>query len=90
MPQRSTSTAFGFNAPAARAPQAILLAVPPRPRQRIDVELLLQIVVETRDLAHARTVCMEDLDDYQMLAPSMWLQASPPIRVWLQPYPLFE
>lgn len=89
MPQRSTSAAFGFNAPAARAPQAILLAVPPQPRQRIDEELLLQILVETRELAHARTAHLEDLGDLQTLAPTSWLQSSGPARVRLEPYPLF-
>ncbi len=89
MPQRSTSTAFGFNAPAARAPQAILLAVPPVPRQRIDEELLVQIVVETRELAQARTAHLEDLGELQSLAPTIWLQSSGPSRVRLEPYPLF-
>ena len=89
MPQRSTSTAFGFNAPAARAPQAILLAVPPQPRQRIDDELALQILIETRELAHARTAHVEDLGELQSLAPTIWLQSSGPSRVRLEPYPLF-
>ncbi len=89
MPQRSTSAAFGFNAPAARAPQAILLAVPPRPRQRIDEELALQILVETRELAHARSAHLEDLGELQSLAPTIWLQSSGPSRVRLEPYPLF-
>ncbi len=89
MPQRSTSTAFGFNAPAARAPQAILLAVPPVPRQRIEEDLLLQILVETRELAHARTARLEDLGDLHSLVPTIWLQSSGPSRVHLEPYPLF-
>jgi hypothetical protein len=90
MPQRTTMTAFGFNAPAARAPQAILLAVPPRPRQRLDDELLWQIVAETRELAHARAARVEDLGDLQALTPTMWLQSSGPTRVRLEPWPLFE
>jgi hypothetical protein len=90
MPQRSTMTAFGFNAPAARAPQAILLAVPPRPRQRLDSELLLQIVAETRELAHARAARIEDLGDLQALTPTMWLLASGPTRMRLESWPLFE
>lgn len=90
MPQRTTMAAFGFNAPAARAPQAILLAVPPRPRQRLDSELLWQIVIETRELAHARAARIEDLGDLQALTPTMWLQSSGPARVRLEPWPLFE
>jgi hypothetical protein len=46
--------AFGFDAPAARAQQAVLIAVPPVADQALDADLLAQIVVETRDLAHAR------------------------------------
>jgi len=90
MPQRTSTVAFGFNAPAARAPQAILLAVPPKPRQRLDNALVQQIVAETRQLAHARTARMEDLGEFQSLTPTMWLQSSGPIRVHLEPYPLFE
>ncbi|SDT09591.1 hypothetical protein SAMN04488570_3514 [Nocardioides scoriae] len=89
MPQRSTSAAFGFNAPAARAPQAILLAVPPVVRQRLEEDLLLQVLVETRELAHARTAHLEDLGELQSLAPTTWLQSSGPSRVRLEPYPLF-
>lgn len=89
MPQRSTVTAFGFNAPAARAPQAILLAVPPHLRRRLDADLLQQIVAETRELAHARTVHIEDLGDLQALAPTAWLQSSGNQRIRLEPYPLF-
>lgn len=90
MPQRGTMAAFGFNAPSARAPQAILLAVPPKQRQHLDSDLLLQIVEETRELAHTRTACMEDLGEIQALAPTMWLQSSGPNRVRLEPWPLFE
>ncbi len=89
MPQRSTMTAFGFNAPAARPPQAILLAVPPQPRQRLDEDLLRQIVDETRELAHARTAHIEDLGDLQALTPTSWLEASGTHGVRLEPYPLF-
>lgn len=88
MPERSTMTAFGFNAPAARAPQAILLAVPPASRRRLDAELLRMIVAETRDLAHARTARVEDLGPQQALVPTMWLRANGPLRARLRPYPL--
>ena len=90
MPQRSTVTAFGFNAPAARAPQAILLAVPPRLRQHLDADLVQQIVAETRELAHARTAHVEDLSDLQSLMPTTWLRSSGNQRVRLEPYLLFR
>ena len=90
MPQRTSTAAFGFNAPASRAPQAILLALPPQPRLRLDNELVQQIVAETRQLAHARTARIEDLGAFQSLTPTMWLQSSGENRVHLEPYPLFE
>jgi hypothetical protein len=90
MPQRSTVTAFGFNAPAARAPQAILLAVPPKERQRLDDDLMQRMIAETRELAHARTVRVEDLGALQALAPTAWLSVSGNDAVRLEPYPLFD
>jgi hypothetical protein len=90
VPQRTSTAAFGFNAPAARAAQAILLAVPPRPRQRLDSEVVQQIVAETRQLAHARTARIEDLGELQSLTPTMWLQSSGDNQVHLEPYLLFE
>jgi hypothetical protein len=89
MPQRTSTAAFGFNAPASRAPQAILLAVSPKPRQRLDDVLVQQIVAETRQLAQARTARMEDLGDFQSLTPTMWLLTSGSTRAYLEPYPLF-
>ena len=88
MAERNTMTAFGFNAPAARAPQAILLAVPPVSRQRLGPELVCQILRETRELAQARTARVEDLGTYQALVPAMWLQGSGLERVRLEPYPI--
>ncbi|MFL5607682.1 MAG: hypothetical protein ACJ8AD_14625, partial [Gemmatimonadaceae bacterium] len=52
--RHATTAAFGFNAPKSRAPQAVLLAVPPDPAQRLDVAGLLDVVLDTRELAHAR------------------------------------
>lgn len=89
MKERTTTTAFGFNAPAARAPQAILLAVPPVPRQRLENEGILQIVAETRELAHARAVQPEKLGELQTLAPTMWLQGAGSAKVHLEPWALF-
>jgi len=88
MSERTTMTAFGFNAPASRPPQAILLAVPPAAGLRLEPELLRQIVEETRALAHARTVRLEDLGRFQALAPTSWLRANGPLRMRLRPFPL--
>lgn len=87
-PQRTTMTAFGFNAPAAKAQQAILLAVPPRPKQRLDIPVLLDIIEETRELSHARTARMEDLPSMQPLTPTAWLQSSGPVRMRFEKPPL--
>jgi hypothetical protein len=52
--RHATFAAFGFNAPKSRAPQAVLVAVPPDLSQRLDTAGLLEVVLETRELAHAR------------------------------------
>jgi hypothetical protein len=52
--RHTTFAAFGFNAPKSRAPQAVLVAVPPDISQRLDNAGLLDVVLETRELAHAR------------------------------------
>jgi hypothetical protein len=53
--RHATFAAFGFNAPKSRAPQAVLVAVPPDISQRMDNARLLDVVLETRELVHART-----------------------------------
>ncbi len=52
--RHTTTAAFGFNAPKSRAPQAVLVAVPPDLTQRLDNAGLLDVVLETREMAHAR------------------------------------
>ena len=74
---------FGFNAPAARAPQAILLAVPPQPRSQLSNDVLLQILMETRDSAHIRAIRPEDMTDQHQLLSTMWFPASGNDRVRL-------
>ena len=59
--QQSITAAFGFNAPASRPPQAILLAVPPVDNAPLDSATLLDILAETRDLVHARMATPRDL-----------------------------
>ncbi len=83
LPERSTYMAFGFNAPASRAPQAILLAVPPTPRQRLDEDVLLSILRETRELAHARAVQPHDLGEFLSLVPTLWFDGAGLDRVRL-------
>jgi hypothetical protein len=53
--RHATTAAFGFNSPKSRAPQAVLVAVPPDLSLRLDNSALLDVVLDTRELAHART-----------------------------------
>jgi hypothetical protein len=78
-----TSTAFHFDAPGARAPQAILLAVPPDPSQPLDTATLVDIVADTRELARARAATAEDLDPWSAGIPLTVLPANTPSAVSL-------
>lgn len=72
-----TGATFAFDAPASRAPQAILLAVPPQPDAELDQAGLAQILLKTRQLAHARMARPVDLDDdFCGLAPTGLLPAT--------------
>lgn len=81
-----TGAAFGFDAPAARAQQAILLAIPPVTGVALDVPTVAQILVETRELVHARMARPSDLDDqFWGLLPSALLPATGAIATPLGP-----
>jgi hypothetical protein len=54
--QHNASVAFPHDIPIARAPQAVLLAVPPVVDQPLTTDVLVDIVGEVRDLARARMV----------------------------------
>jgi hypothetical protein len=71
--QHTVSAAFGFNAPAARAPQAILVAVTPVDGSPLDVPTLLDILIETRELAHARMATARDLQPLAAALPMTML-----------------
>jgi hypothetical protein len=90
MAERNTFAAFGFNSPASRPPQAILLAVPPQPRMLLDEAALLQIVRETRLSTLARTTHVESLGPLQAVMPTSWLAASGPLAARLEPWPVRE
>lgn len=83
MPQRNTYAAFGFNAPAARAPQAILLAVPPVVGLRLDDPTLEQVLQETRELTVARTLRADRLGVLDVIASMPWVAASGPLQLRL-------
>ena len=83
--EQTSGAAFRFDAPAARAQQAILLAVPPALDAPLDEETLTQTLVETRELAHARMARPVDLDDqFWGLAPTGLLPATGSIAVTLE------
>jgi hypothetical protein len=83
--EHPTGVAFHFDAPGARAPQAILVAVPPAVDVQLDTGALAGIVAETRELAHARMAIPADLDAYAAALPLTLLPADPPAGVRLEP-----
>ncbi len=56
-----TGVAFHYDQPGARAPQAILLAVPPEGTERWSMEGLEAVLLETNELLKLRTVDLEAL-----------------------------
>ncbi|MFI7494377.1 hypothetical protein ACH9D2_06615, partial [Kocuria sp. M4R2S49] len=75
--EQTTGAAFGFDAPAARAPQAVLLAVPPDPSNPFDDRTLVDVVADVRLLARARMARSADLgDDIRGLLPTSLLPAA--------------
>jgi hypothetical protein len=87
-PRQYAGAAFGFDAPAARPQQAILLAVPPVTAVPLDQSTLVDILVETRELAHARMARPVDLaGEFWGLAPTALLPATGPVAIPLEPSP---
>jgi hypothetical protein len=74
--EHTTTAAFGFDAPGARAPQAILLAVPPDLTRDLDPATLVTIVAETRELTRGRMATLADLHEIAGLAPLPIVPAS--------------
>src|SRR5205085_682017 len=85
--EQSTTAAFGFNAPASRAPQAILLAVPPVENIPLSVPTLINILGETRQLAHARMAVPDNLSAAAAILPLMMVPATGMTAVALDPTP---
>ena len=74
--RHTTAATFGFNAPKSRAPQAILLAVPPDVSVRLDNPGLLDVVLQTRQLAHARATRPGDRGGLPYATPAPLVHAS--------------
>ncbi|MBA2769291.1 MAG: hypothetical protein H0U35_09210 [Sporichthyaceae bacterium] len=66
--------AFHYDAPGARAPQSMLLAVhPAQTPDRWDFDTLLGCVQEAIDLAHLRTISAKELVPFATLLPGIFL-----------------
>jgi hypothetical protein len=81
----NTVAAFGFNAPSARPPQSVLLAVTPDVSKSLQSETLLKIVLETRDLIRARVARPDDLGALAAGLPTDFLPDAEPTGVRLEP-----
>ena len=76
--------AFGFNAPASRAPQACSSAYRPHPTGVLAADDLAAIVLEARRLTRVRMAQPTDLDRVAPFAPTMVFPASLPAGVDLE------
>ena len=73
----TTGVAFHFDAPGARPPQAILVAVPPAAETPAwSVDALLDTVVEAHDLARIRAVGPRQLEWLGTMLPAIYLPDS--------------
>ena len=72
--EQISAVAFPHDAPTARAPQAIILAVPPVVDEALTPSVLVDIVDEIRTLARAR---MANVADLGAAAGSLHLAALP-------------
>lgn len=73
-PRHTTWTAFGYDAPGARAPQAVLVVVPSFLDAGVDAAEARQAVLTARDLAHARSVTVTP-DQLSIAVPTGVLEA---------------
>lgn len=88
--EQATCAGFGFNALGARAPQAVLVAVPPRSDGELDKDALIRILTETRELAHARMAGADELGAFAGAVPTLMLPAVGDTGVELLPSFFFK
>jgi len=73
----TTGLGFHFDAPGARAPQSMLLAVPSDPKAtNWTLDALLATVDEALALARLRAVRPQDLDGLGLLLPGLYLSTN--------------
>jgi len=74
----TTGLTFHYDAPAARAPNLVVLAIPPDPAaQHWSLEALLDTVSETLELARMRTVTPKELSFLGGFLPAVYLPFTP-------------
>jgi hypothetical protein len=71
-PTETTALTVHYDAPGACAPQAMLLAVPPDPRQAWSLETLATVLLETLDLATLRAVDSDALEQVGHFLPALY------------------
>jgi hypothetical protein len=71
--ETTTAISFGFDAPGARPPQSILLAVPAVPGAAWTINSLAQVIGETLDLAKIRMVDLSAMAWAGRLVPAIYL-----------------
>jgi hypothetical protein len=76
--KHTTYAAFGFDAPRARAQQAILLAVPPDEQVPLTADALPGIVLSTRDQARARMAQPDTLGAWSLAVPTSMVLGGDP------------
>lgn len=76
--EHTTTAAFGFNAPGARPPQALLLGVPPSPDGVLADGDLAAMVLEARRLARVRMARSTELGHLAPVLPTMAFPAAQP------------
>jgi hypothetical protein len=74
VPRRSVTTGIAthIDEPGARAPQALLLAVPPDPGESWSLDALIAVVNEAADLARIRTVAPDEVPWIGRIAPGLY------------------
>ena len=68
--RHTTHAAFGFDAPRSRAPQAVLLAIPPDETVTLTADALPSMVLSIRQQARARMAQPDQLDGWSVAVPT--------------------
>jgi hypothetical protein len=76
--EHATWAAFGYDAPRARAPQAVLLAIPADEATPLSAAEIPRTVLSARSLARARMAMPDGLPDLVLGVPSSLLLAAGP------------